>query len=420
MSRILVRAACALLALSFTPVGAQLVLGLDGPPGLITEFSTTPGAPCGQPNPYLTACPYGPSSCLAPPPGPVPFGTILGDIADDPLTDTVYVTDGFSIGQYVGDSACGFPPPCGPLVTFLPPTVLGPLTGMCGDATGTFAPGFVLWITDGTLVCAIAPPAGCGAATIVSPPCFASTITGSPLTDLSLDPASYTLWGVESGGFAMAYTPGTCALGAFVFVTGCSVTPALTGIAFDTNTPHFAGGPPCAYVTDGMTVDYVDLLSGFPAPPTFYTPVPCMPAPATYLCGLAMVQRGITWAGPRSTATLTTFGQSCSPGPTFGLEVSGAPSVGTAWLILNFSFPGPGYFCPGIPGVGTKIYVDPTFPGSVTPLPALGPGCTMLPLPIPSGAPAGLNVFAQFVFLGTSGPPALDATGGLAFTLGPP
>lgn len=417
-------AAAAILAVSGLATG-QVVIGHSGPAGAIVEFTTLPGAPCGQPVPTLFGCPTGPSSCTVPPPGPVVPGALLGDIADDPLTDTIYVTDGFTIGQYVGDTPCGLPPRCTPIKTFLPPTFMGPLTGMGADVSGAFTGGAtLLWITDGVLIAGIIPPVGCGPAVLAVPPCPAPTITGAPLTDLSFDPVTLTLYGVEAGGFLLAYAAPGCGFAAPpVAVGGCGPMGALTGLAFDTNTPNvITGTGPAAYVTDGFMVAYIDVLTGGPAAPTFYTPVPCTPVPASapFLTGLAMAQRGINYGASRAGSSLTSFGQSSSPGPTFGLEVSGAPAVGTSFLILNFSFPGPGYFCPALPGVGTKIWVDPTPPGMVIALPALGPGCTPLSLPIPAGAPPGLNAFAQFVFVGPGGPPALDATAGLAFTLGTP
>lgn len=402
-------------------VHGQVVIGHDALGGSIVEFSTTPGGPCGAPVPSLTSCGGGLPPCPIPAPGPVPAGSLLGDVADDPLRDVLWMTDGFIIGEYTGDGPCGVGS-CTITQTFPAPPGFGPILGMGADVSGTFTGGApLLWITDGASLAAIIPPSGCATPTFFFPPCPAPTASGGPITDMSYDPSTGTLHAVEAGGFLLSFAAPTCTWSAApIALTACGLGPGLTGIAFDTNTPVFSGGPPAGYVTDGTTVAYVDLATGLPAPPTFYSPVACTPAPVPFLSGLAMAQRGVQYGTSRFGASLTTFGQSSSPGPTFGLELTGAPAGDAAWLLLNFSFPGPGYFCPGVPGVGTTIWVDPTPPGSATNLGPLPSSCVPIPLPIPSGAPTGLNVFAQFVFLPSSGPPASDATSGLCFTLGAP
>src|SRR4030095_1742970 len=91
---------------------AQRLLGVSTGAPIVWDFTAAPGPPCGQPLPFALPLPYLlPPLCAAPVPGPMPAGALLGDIADNPLTDTVFVTDGFAIGQYLGDTFCGGAPP---------------------------------------------------------------------------------------------------------------------------------------------------------------------------------------------------------------------------------------------------------------------------------------------------------------------
>ncbi|MCB9896532.1 MAG: hypothetical protein H6825_00885 [Planctomycetes bacterium] len=423
MSRTLSLALAAGLLLGAAPfVPAQTLLGSDGVGVLTWDFTSAPGGPCGAPTPIVTPCPHGVSVCPGVPPlGIAQPGTFWGDIADDPITDTIYVTDGRSIGAFAGDTPCGAAA-CAPYTTFLLPfAAMGPLTGMGCDASGLFTGGApLLWITDGVFIAGIVPPppGACAPVGVIFPPC-PIPVAGTFATDVSYDPAGGLLWMSFAAGFVQGFAVPGCGLATPPIPVGACPLGALTGLAIDTSTPNFASPVTAAYVTDGATVAYIDLATGAPAPATFYTPVTCNPTPA-FLDGLALSQHGVHYGKSRLNARLDTFGQSSSPGPTFGLEVTGAPSIGTSFLILNFNFPGPGFLCPPLPGVGTKIWVDPTPPGAVISLPAFGPACTPIPLPIPAGTPVGLEIFAQMVFVGPGGPPALDATNGVAATIALP
>jgi len=419
MSRTLILAAFALLA-SAADVSSQVILGVDNTVGVTFEFTAAPGGPCFAPNSSITSCAYGPPICPGMAPlVPLGFGTLLGDIADDPVTDRTYVTDGRVVVEYSGDPACGGP--CTPIKDWFVPltAALGPVTGMGCSGSGTFGPGPRIWFTDGTFVWGVTPPTGCGPAVISVPPCPLPAAL-VPATDLSWDSsAGGRLWVSSAAGFVQAITvPGCAPASPLSAVTACGLGP-LTGLAYDTSTPNGFGQPPSAFVTDGAVVAYINVLTGAAAPPTFHAPVTCTPAPG-FLSGLALANRGVEFGAPRVTAHLTSFGQSTSPGPTFGLELSGQPPAANAWRILNYNFPGPGFFCPALAGLSTKIYVDPTAPGLVNNLGPLGPGCIPMPLPIPAAVPIGLRVFVQFVFLPPGGPPAVDASNGLAFTIGRP
>jgi hypothetical protein len=165
----------------------------------------------------------------------------------------------------------------------------------------------------------------------------------------------------------------------------------------------------------------VNLLTGGPAGPTFASPTPCMPAPAP-LSGLAHALHGNEYGTSQFQVELDSYGQSTSPGPSFGFALSGAPLFFQAqgFLIVNTSVPGPGFLCPPKPGLGTTIWVDPSPPALIIPLGPLpmGPPCFGLPMPIPAGIPPGIVIFAQAVFIPPGGPPAYDASKGIAITIG--
>src|SRR5262245_30300460 len=170
--KLLVLAACA----AIVPfASAQRLLGVSTGAPLVWDFTSAPGAPCGQPLPFVLPLPYAvPPLCIAPVPGPIPAGALLGDIADNSLTDTVFVPDGFVIGQYLGDTFCGGAPPGTMINHFLPPPMpAGPITGMGMDPLGAITGGVpTLWITDGIFLAGIVPsaPGTCGPAPFVFPP----------------------------------------------------------------------------------------------------------------------------------------------------------------------------------------------------------------------------------------------------------
>ncbi len=401
---------------------SQTLYGSDGGAQTLWEFTTTPGGLCPAPNPLSLSCNYRVSMCGVTGPLPVPAGSLNGDVAVNCATDTVYVTDGFVIGEYVGDSPCGSPPPCTPNNLFRIPTVLagagfGPITGMGMDETGTLSGAVpTLYITDGKMLAGIQPPTTtCGLSTLVFGPCIVPNPFGVPFTDLTWDPLSTSLWACDVAGFVHQIQ--NCLVTASFNATAlCGLGTTLTGVAFDVGSGRaLSAGGPALYVTDGISVSYLDLF-GAAAAPTFYSPVTCTPAPAP-LNGLAYASHGVSYGFPRVSARCGTFGQSCAPGPTFGLEYSGVPQGLLTVLIINTSFPGPGYLCPPLPGLGTLFWVDPT--GFVLVLGPSAPACTALPLPIPAAAPTGLNVFFQFLFLNTSFI-AVDATEGCEFTITAP
>ena len=419
----LLAVAC-LASADLSAVQAQTLLGIDTTSGIHWDFTNSPGGPCFAPNPVREGCDYPISACsTVPPPLLTPAGSLWGDIADDGLRDTVFITDGRVIGEYLGDVACK-PFFCEPISTFLVPPALGlaPLTGMGMDPTGGFFGTRTLWVTYGATITAFDPPAPgtCLPPSLLFGPCPVLGLpAGSVLTDLSWDPVTASLWASDSLGLVHNIAVGGglgCPVTFSMAPSGCGLGAPLTGIAYDAATPDFLGSVPALWVTDGGVVAYVEAFTGAPAAPTFYAPSTCT-FPNTPLTGLAASQRGITYGVPRVGSTMGSFGQSTTPGPSFGLEIDNAVPGASAFLLLNFSFPGPGFLCPPLPGAGTSIWVDPT--GLVLALGPLPGGCTPVPLPIPPGVPTGLQLFAQAIML-VGGTPAADATNGLAATIGLP
>jgi hypothetical protein len=357
-------------------------------------------------------------------------------VAVDSVGDTVFITDGFVIGQYVGDAACGVPLPCTPIQTFFMPTAygLGPLTGMGMDELGTYTGGLpTLWVTDGLFVAGIGVPVGCGVPPLLCGPFFVATPPGAPLTDLTWDPNPNTagtvgtLWACDAAGLVHGIMiPVPCpppGVAVFPYITfappSCGLGLPLTGIAYDLATPGARSAVGNLYVTDGFTVEYVD-VTGAPATPQFYTPLLCNPAPAP-LNGLAYASHSTTYGFPRFTAGIGSFGQSTTPSGTFGLEWTGQPA-GTTLVVLLVNIQsalGPGFACPPLTGAGTLFWVGPGRPTTLMLfLPPGGPGCNPLPAALPAGLPLGLKFFCQFFF--RSGGVTLDATSGLAFTITAP
>jgi len=419
--------ACVSLAtvgLCAAPAQGQRLLGGDAVSGGIWEFTTTPGGPCGFPNTARDFCTPGTACPGITPPSPT-AGSLLGDIATDRINDTIWVTDGRTLHEYSGDLTCVTPTlSCTPLVSIALPSFIGNVTGMGIDSRGgTVTPlgTPAIWVTDGALVAAFVSNGNCLAPTLVSGP-FPHGIGGAGImTDISWDPFTGTLWLPDTlGGVHNMFIGGGAASPSFLATPGTcgSLVAPLVGLAVDTAWPASGGPPPGTpkmYVTDGLTVDYVT-DTGAPAAGTFYTPVNCTPTNGL-LNGLALTGHGVTFGQPRINARIGSFGQSSSPGPSFGLELHNAPAGHFVWLVYNFSFPGPGFFCPSVGGAGTQLWVDPGFPGGVNFFGNVTGPCVSYPLPLPNGLPNGLTIFVQFITTPVPSPRASDATEGLAFTI---
>jgi hypothetical protein len=391
-----------------TSTGAQTLYGLNSSAGSVVEFSSMAAGPCMAPGPTVTtAFPYivpplcgGPMAGLTPPPGVFSFG----DIAADRLTNTIYVCDGFVIEQYTDYSPLSTVSKGSPLNSFLVPPIIGlPITGMGMDSAGITTGGIpVLYVTDGFLIMGIAPslPGTCAAAIVVVAP-FPTPFpmpAGAMLSDLTLDPSTASLLACDTAGMIHSIGIGGFfgPYGLFPGFPVCGLMPTLQGIAMDlATTPSAIGSIPAFYVTDGFLVGYVD-VTGAPAASTFYTPTPCNLAPAP-LNGLAYAAHSVNYGTAPGSAKLKAFGQSSSPGPTYGLEILGIPAPGGfIWLLTSTNIGGLGFFCPPLFAAGNPLYVDIfAATGSITPLFATpGPGA-VIPLPLPAGLPPGVEVYIQ-------------------------
>lgn len=424
-SRFIIAAALVVWAAGGATSSGQTLYGIEGGNQRLWELTTMPGGPCAAPNPIRLSCNYRVPICPnVPPPGFIipPPNDIHGDVAVDSQTNSVFLTDGFVVEEYFGDSACGAPPPCTPINAFFVPASLGmgPINGMGMDEVGVVTGARTLFITDGLLIAGISPspPGSCLPPAIVLPPCPVMPPLPGILTDVTFDPTSATLWACDTAGFVhnIGFGPGVCPVIVSFPVGLCGLVPPLQGIAFDLGSGGpFSPGVPAMYVTDGFVVARIN-INGVAAAPTFYSPIPCSPTNAP-LHGLAYASNGVTYGAPRVNARCGTFGQSSTPGPTFGVEYSAAPAGTLAVLLLNTSVTPapPAFFCPPVFGVGTTIWVNPAPPAFLIVAGNALPGCVPVPLAIPPGVPVGINVFFQWLFL--VGPVALDSTEGCEFTV---
>jgi len=383
-----------LYGISAGAVGTSIVTELVGPPGGACAYPTPVGLP-----PFATFVPFG-----CPTVGGLPIAGILGDVAHDLVTDMVWATD--------GPTVTGWYTPAGlPASSFPTPPPLGLLTGLgCNSAAG------LLWMTDGVFVMATFLPApGCAPPPIAVPPF--PTLSPGPLTDIEWDPSSGTLFGCDALGFVTNMTPAG-ALGPFgIFpVPACApaLVPPLQGLAVDTATPSILGPPLTLLITDGITINKV-AVPGAIAPPTFYFPVPCWPAAAPILKGLAFALHGVNFGMACSTTgaavpAIGSAGNSTTPG-VFTITLAGAPAGMLAWLLVDTVAQ-----CPALAFKGCPLYAAPVFLFGPFPIPP--GGAIALPAAIPPALPPGILVAAQWVCTQPGGGFAL--TSGLECTLGLP
>lgn len=413
---LLVSALLALITMGLTSDAyGQKLYGLEGAAGFVHEFTLMPGPPCNQPNPTFVTWPFiVPSPCGGPTlvPTPPPGLDSWGDVATDSLNDTVFVCDGFHVAEFAEFN---------PLKGTLPGTIInsfgvplpgpGPVTGLGMDELGLITGFPTLLFTDGFLIWGMAPSAAgtCAPPVMVLPP-FPTPFPMPPgvlLTDVTFDPTTLSLLLCDSAGFVHSVLPGGAPgpWGFFPAAGPCGLMPTLEGIGMDlATTPSAIGMPPVFWITDGMMVDYLDVF-GMPAPPQFYAPMPCTPTPAP-LNGLAYVNHSIGFGVPPGTVTLRTFGQPSSPGPSYGVVLSGVPSPAYLWLVWGVNVPGPGYFCPPKKAAANPLYVDVfTPPGGYSGLFVIPAGVTAFPAAIPPGLPAGIEVYVQFFLDFTPGAP---------------
>lgn len=371
---------CVLIA-STRATPAQSLYAYD-PSLTVTELSGPPAPPC--------LYPAGPVNSAFPTPGMIcpavgPFVPPFGDVAVDVLADNVYVSDGVVIAAYSRFGAH--------LGTALPP--LPGITGMAVAAPG------LLWITDGLLYGAVPLGLGCPAGVlpfVVGPfPVPIGPIFAGPIGDLDFDAATGSLLACDAFGLVGSFFPGALGVGPYgVFPVApgpCGLAPGLMGIAFDKALP----GTGTFYVTDGAMVARL-LPGGVPAPPTFYSPVPCFPVPtAAPVVGLAFAGRQISFGVGADNAGLPapvigSLGQSYAGNPGYTITLAGSVLGGTAFLRYSF-----GAACPPIGVLGVPVYLlAPRFAAATLPVGPLGTAAFAAPIP---AGPFGMSVYLQWIVL---------------------
>lgn len=403
---------------------AQTLHTLDGAALSVDEITGPPAGPCLYPNgPVVASWPYAmPFVCPLPGPpiGGPPPGGIFGGMASDPLRDTVYITDGDIIGEY---SATGLP------LNGWFNGVFGPtLTAMAYDSLAG-----VLFFTDGFTIVGVIPPPppGCVPGTIVVFPWPYSPAPNAPLTGMTWDPTTGSLWGIDALGLVWNIPVGGPGVPVWPALPDpiCGMLGPPQGLAFDIATPNPLS-PPSIYITDGFIIAYSMIGAPAPAPPTFYTTAPCIPVPGSGTNGLAYTSHGITYSFGTDPAgfnppMISSTGQFVS-GP-FGsgpisISILGADptpgTVGGLFYTLGPAWGGGGAACPQIPGFsGNLISISPPFFGPIGPFPLVFGNLT-LPGALPPGLPPGLDLYMQwFVKKGSGGRQVSDA---LEFTIGLP
>jgi hypothetical protein len=401
----------AVLALAFGArvTQAQSLYAFD-PTLTVTELTGPPAPPCGDPlGPVNSAFLALPGAC----PGAFAFAPPLGDIAVDPVTDTIYVTSGGIIVEYSRAGAnLGF--------------VIPPVAGLTGLAIG--APG-MLWITDGFMYGAIpTAPFGCPGGLVpfvVGPfPVPIGPIFAGPIGDLDFEGATGSLIACDAAGTIGSFFPGPLSpvgpYGFFVLPAAGCLGPGLMGIAFDKTLP----GTGTFFATDGAMILRA-LPGGFPAPPTFAFPFPCFPA-ATFgpVVGLAFAGRQIPYgAGADSIGlpvpSIGSVGQSYVGNPAFIVTLTGSLPTSKAILRMSFAPACPRTPLLGLPNLlGSALFGASGLSGAAT-VPfftktVVGPGGTATyATPIPPTIAPGTSVYLQWL---VKTPFSLQVTGGGALT----
>jgi len=386
-------------------LSAQSLYGISGPTATVVELTGPPAGACGYPSgPVVSSFPTAvPFVCPLPGPfGPSVIG--VGDIAVNRRADEIWTTDGFVIGCYsrAGAPIAGFPLPPG----FALP---GPILGMGWDA-----PGGRLWLTDGTFAAAIVPPPppGCGGPPpAIAVPAFAIT-PGGTWTDIDWDSSTGSLFLCEALGGVTNLLPGG-APGPFApYLSVACGLGAIGGIAVDAAAPAGSG---TVYLMSGGSRARTMPPGVLPAPPTFYTPVPCAAVPGGPYMGVAFAARAIAY-GTSFPAGLVmgSKGESIAPNAGFGLTLSGAPPGSLAVCYANF-----GAACPPL-ALPAPVYLTLAPPPLLLGGGVVGAGGGLgVAAPIPPIAPA-LGIYAQWFVLPPVPAPPIWSTHALAFTTSAP
>lgn len=396
---------------------AQTLYTVDSTTGVVNEITGPPGA-FGYPNgPLVSSFMMNPAH---PCPVPGPFvPTAEGGIANDPIFDHLFVSDGSVVAEY---SIPGFP-----VNGWLSTTPIGgPITGLAFDPAGR-----VLYVSSNAIIAGITPsaPATCTSGTVVVSPWLAGV--GQPIAGLTWDPVTASLWAIDIAGDVWSIPVGGAASFAWSAIPDpvCGALGAAgppTSISYDTTTPNATSPLPAFYITDGAVIVHT-LLGGAPAGPSFASTSPCITPVAGTVAGVASSSHAVTFGAGSDPAGL--------PAPTmlaFGQFVSGSTKGGSVEIILvgadqTLSIAGlfytlgppfgslPGAPVSGLGGNSILLPITQPLLGPIGPIPVLGGG-TAFATTIPPGIPAGTQVFLQWFVLKGSG--GFQVSDGLAFAIG--
>ncbi len=394
------------LGLATASVSAQSFYGVDGLTGLVEQRVGPPWVPCGYPNgPTVDAFSFtDPGLCGSLLPFAPPPSALLGDLALDRVNDTVYVTDGTTIGCFAADGTQLNLMHSGSLG-------LGPLTGLGFDSSAN-----LLWVTDGSEI-ALAFPSPQGSC---SPPGLAWSYPATGLgfvTDVAWHPSTARVYALDSDGLIAAYDANGVTMVSPYSAAGlsnCAIPGPFTGLAVDMAT-GCSGGDPTLFVTNGYGVSY-EVSGGTPGGFEFYSPLNCFVWQGGPTQGLDFAARAITFGTGTGPLIGSTGGQSVLPNPAFGVTLSNGPRNGQAYLIYGI-----GAACPSLTFKGQPWYVDPSFT-PIGPLAIPPSGTLTLPiaLPAPGGSMAcGTTIFMQWICK-ASGGGGWSSSPGLEFTTAMP
>lgn len=385
---------------------AQSLWGVHGASGQVVQVAgpSLEGVP-GPSGPVTAALPID-APFLCPTPTAWMPDVPVGDVAVDRATDTLWVTDGNTIGHYTKAGA-----------------VLGafdnPLTHMLrGLGWGLVDGQPVLWITDGYSVGGVQLPTfkACTATPLFTFPPRPVTSPGDP-ADVDFDPATVTLFFANLDGTITNETlDGALGpYGTFEPPPYCGTdTPAgFTGIAVDTSV---AG---VLYLTNGLQVLRIQMGGGFDsfAPGTFYSPMSFFDWPGEVpIAGLAFDASPVLFAEPCGLARVTPepgwVGQATSPNPNFALTLTNAEPGALAWLMI-----GADAVNPYVEGTPFALSVWPPV-AALGPFPVDADGVVVIGAPLPERlGGVGYTALAQWVVAGRDG---AFVSAGLAMTFSMP
>lgn len=408
------------LAVAGAPAAAQTLYAIEGSGPSVGQFVGQ--STCGYPNgPVVLVHPAGLPFPPCPSVGPFvpPAAGSLGDVAVNKATDRVWATDGLHFSRFTPSGVID--------MNFLLAVGLalpGPITGMGIDAVSS-----ELWVTDGGMAARIKPGMSC------TSPIVMGVVDLFPdvgiAQDIEYDACTATLWVVTNTGHLAHYNAGGGLIGdAFIAGGPCGLGVNLTGLGYDTASNSF-------FVTDGFIVAHVT-AAGAAAPPTFWFPDTCEDldvggaGPPVPISGLAASLRPARYgvgsdpfgAAPAPAITLAQelIGmneESVVPNPSFRIGVKDAMPGGLGFLALSAGAP-----CTPLTFHACSLYVN--FPPLMI-LPAAGiaigaGGDAVLPMPLPAlacGAGGlGVNLHAQWLIRRPILAGGWESSEAIVFTLG--